>query len=74
MEIYLVYVDTLQNSNKFWAAIVEDGNLTVQCGRVGYQVQTKVHQLVSYQIAVSKFNNLVAEKKALMLQRKSARD
>lgn len=64
MEIYLVFVDAIQNSNKFWAAIVEDGNLTVQWGRVGYQAQTKVHQLVSYQRAVSKFNNLVAEKKA----------
>ncbi|RCJ31776.1 hypothetical protein A6769_29810 [Nostoc punctiforme NIES-2108] len=45
MEIYLVFVDAIQNSNKFWAAIVEDGNLTVQWGRVGYQAQTKVHTL-----------------------------
>jgi predicted DNA-binding WGR domain protein len=74
MEIYLVFVDAIRNSNKFWSAKVEDGNLTVQWGRVGYQAQTKVHQLVSYQRAVSKFNNLVAEKKALMLQRKSVRD
>ncbi|MCC5664887.1 WGR domain-containing protein [Nostoc sp. CHAB 5784] len=64
MEIYLVFVDAIRNSNKFWSAKVEDGNLTVQWGRVGYQAQTKVHQLVSYQRAVSKFNNLVAEKKA----------
>ncbi|QFS51644.1 WGR domain-containing protein [Nostoc sphaeroides] len=62
MEIYLVFVDAIQNSNKFWAAIVEDGNLTVQWGRVGYQAQTKVHTLGNYQRAVSKFNNLVAEK------------
>ncbi|MBG1263277.1 WGR domain-containing protein [Nostoc commune] len=63
MEIYLVYVDAIQNSNKFWAAIVEDGNLTVQWGRVGYQAQIKVHTLGNHQRAVSKFNNLVAEKK-----------
>ena len=63
MEIYLVFVDAIQNSNKFWAAIVEDGNLTVQWGRVGYQAQTKVHTLANHQRAVSKFNNLVAEKK-----------
>ena len=63
MEIYLVYVDTIQNSNKFWAAIVEDGNLTVQWGRVGYQAQTKVHTLANHQRAVAKFHNLVAEKK-----------
>jgi len=63
MEIYLVFVDTIRNSNKFWAAIVEDSNLTVQWGRVGYQAQTKVHTLANHQRAVSKFNNLVAEKK-----------
>ncbi|MCL6753155.1 WGR domain-containing protein [Nostoc sp. CCCryo 231-06] len=64
MEIYLVYVDTLQNSNKFWSAKVENNILTVQWGRVGYQAQTKVHTLRSYQKAVNKFHNLVAEKKA----------
>ncbi|MBG1265530.1 WGR domain-containing protein [Nostoc sp. WHI] len=62
MEIYLVFVDAIQNSNKFWAAIVEDGNLTVQWGRVGYQAQTKVHSLANHQRAVAKFHNLVAEK------------
>ncbi|QKQ73168.1 WGR domain-containing protein [Nostoc sp. TCL240-02] len=62
MEIYLVFVDAIQNSNKFWSAIVEDSNLTVQWGRVGYQAQTKVHTLANHQRAVSKFNNLVAEK------------
>lgn len=64
MEIYLVFVDAIQNSNKFWSAKVEDGNLTVQWGRVGYQAQTKVHSLANHQRAVSKFNNLVAEKKS----------
>ncbi|WP_263984029.1 WGR domain-containing protein [Nostoc flagelliforme] len=54
--------------------MVEDGNLTVQWGRVGYQAQTKVHTLGNHQRAVSKFNNLVAEKKGLMLPRNSARD
>jgi predicted DNA-binding WGR domain protein len=64
MEIYLVFVDAIQNSNKFWSAIVEDGNLTVQWGRVGYQAQTKVHTLGNHLRAVAKFHNLVAEKKA----------
>ncbi|MBD6621099.1 WGR domain-containing protein [Komarekiella sp. 'clone 1'] len=64
MEIYLVFVDTLQNSNKFWSAKVENSNLTVQWGRVGYQAQTKVHTLANHQRAVAKFHNLVAEKKA----------
>ena len=64
MEIYLVFVDTIQNSNKFWSAKVEGSNLTVQWGRVGYQAQTKVHTLANHQRAVSKLNNLVAEKKA----------
>jgi predicted DNA-binding WGR domain protein len=41
MEIYLVFVDAIQNSNKFWSAKVEDGNLTVQWGRVSYEAQTK---------------------------------
>lgn len=63
MEIYLVFVDAIQNSNKFWSAKVEDGNLTVQWGRVGYQAQTKVHTLTNHQRAVAKFHNLVAEKK-----------
>ncbi|WP_375501564.1 WGR domain-containing protein [uncultured Nostoc sp.] len=64
MKIYLVFVDAIQNSNKFWSAKVEDGNLTVQWGRIGYQAQTKVHTLGNHQRAVSKFNNLVAEKKS----------
>ncbi|WP_341530078.1 WGR domain-containing protein [Nostoc sp. UHCC 0302] len=64
MEIYLVFVDAIQNSNKFWSAKVEDGNLTVQWGRVGYQAQTKVHALGNHQRAISKFNNLVLEKKS----------
>ncbi|MHC5937101.1 WGR domain-containing protein [Nostoc sp.] len=63
MEIYLVFVDAIQNSNKFWSAKVEDSNLTVQWGRVGYQAQTKVHTLANHQRAVAKFHNLVAEKK-----------
>lgn len=64
MEIYLVFVDTVHNSNKFWSAKVEGSNLTVQWGRVGYKSQTKVHALTSYQRAVAKLNNLIAEKKA----------
>ncbi|BAZ83771.1 WGR domain-containing protein [Sphaerospermopsis kisseleviana CS-549] len=63
MEIYLVFVDAAQNSNKFWSAKVEQGNLTVEWGRVGYKSQQKVHACGNYQKAVSKFNNLVADKK-----------
>ena len=36
----------------------------MQWGRVGYQAQTKVHSCSSYQRAVAKFHNLVAEKKS----------
>lgn len=64
MEIYLVFVDAIQNSNKFWSAKLENSILTVKWGRVGYQPQTKVHTLRSYEQAVNKFHNLVAEKKA----------
>ncbi|MBD2683462.1 MULTISPECIES: WGR domain-containing protein [Nostoc] len=63
MEIYLVFVNAIQNSNKFWSAKVENSTLTVQWGRVGYQAQIKVHTLRSYEQAVNKFHNLVAEKK-----------
>jgi predicted DNA-binding WGR domain protein len=62
MEIYLVFVDTIQNSNKFWSAKVEDNNLIVEWGRVGYKSQTKTHSLRSNQEAVLKYRNLVAEK------------
>ncbi|MBD6621291.1 WGR domain-containing protein [Komarekiella sp. 'clone 1'] len=51
MEIYLVFVDAIRNSNKFWSAKVEDTQLTVEWGRVGYNSQTKVHSLVSNQKA-----------------------
>jgi predicted DNA-binding WGR domain protein len=64
MEIYLVFVDTIQNSNKFWSAKVEGNSLTVEWGRVGYNSQKKVHSLLSHQQAVFKFHNLVAEKKS----------
>ncbi|MHC5827578.1 MAG: WGR domain-containing protein, partial [Nostoc sp.] len=64
METYLVFVDAVNNSNKFWSAKAEGSNLIVQWGRVGYQAQTKVHTLGSYQRAVAKFHNLVAEKKS----------
>ncbi|BAY41371.1 hypothetical protein NIES2111_57670 (plasmid) [Nostoc sp. NIES-2111] len=63
MEIYLVYVSATANSNKFWSAKVEGSKLTVQWGRVGYNAQTKVHQLSSQGQAIAKYNNLVAEKK-----------
>lgn len=64
METYLVFVDTLRNSNKFWSAKVEGNRLTVEWGRVGYNSQTKVHSLNSYQQAANKYHSLVAEKKA----------
>ena len=65
MEIYLIFVNTSQNSNKFWCARIElNGSLTVQWGRVGYQAQTKVYKLDSYQKAINKFNSLIDEKKS----------
>lgn len=63
MEIYLIFVNAAQNSNKFWSAKVEQGNLTVEWGRVGYKSQQKVHSFGNAQQAVSKFHSLVAEKK-----------
>lgn len=63
METYLVYVDTINNSNKFWAALVDGNNLTVQWGRVGYKPQTKVHPCGNRQQAIAKYHNLVAQKK-----------
>jgi predicted DNA-binding WGR domain protein len=48
MEIYLVFVDAAQNNNKFWSAKVEQGNLTVESGRVGYKSQQKVHSCGKY--------------------------
>ncbi|MBD2520324.1 WGR domain-containing protein [Nostoc sp. FACHB-973] len=63
MEIYLVYVDAIQNSNKFWSGKVEGNSLTVEWGRVGYKSQAKVHECSSNSAAVKKFYNLVAEKK-----------
>lgn len=64
MEIYLVYVNTASNSNKFWSAKVEGTKLTVEWGRVGYKAQTKIHQFTSQAQATNKYNNLVFEKKA----------
>lgn len=63
MEVYLIFVNAAQNSNKFWSAKVEQSNLTVEWGRVGYKSQQKVHSFGNYQQAVYKFHNLVAEKK-----------
>jgi len=64
MEIYLVYVNAANNSNKFWSAKVEDNKVTVQWGRVGYNAQTKVHPFNTHQQVTYKYHNLVAEKKA----------
>ncbi|MBD2682387.1 MULTISPECIES: WGR domain-containing protein [Nostoc] len=64
METYLVYADAVNNSNKFWSAKVEGNNLIVQWGRVGYKFQTKTHNFNNPQQAISKYNNLVFEKKS----------
>jgi predicted DNA-binding WGR domain protein len=63
MEVYLVFVDTVKNSNKFWSAKVEGNQLTVEWGRVGYNSQGKVHSLSTPQKAIHKYQTLVAEKK-----------
>ncbi|YAF99307.1 MAG: WGR domain-containing protein (plasmid) [Nodularia sp. CChRGM 3473] len=62
METYLVFVDAVRNSNKFWSAKVEGSQLTVEWGRVGYNSQTKVHSLNTHKQAVFKYHRLVAEK------------
>jgi predicted DNA-binding WGR domain protein len=64
METYLVFVDAVRNSNKFWSAKVEGNQLTMEWGRVGYNSQTKVHSLTSHQQAIFKYYQLVAQKKA----------
>ncbi|WP_414530368.1 WGR domain-containing protein [Nodularia chucula] len=64
METYLVFVDSVRNSNKFWSAKVEGSQLIIEWGRVGYKSQTKVHSLASNQRAIFKYYQLVAEKKA----------
>jgi predicted DNA-binding WGR domain protein len=62
MYSYLVFVDTVRNSNKFWSAKVEGNQVTVEWGGVGYNSHQKVHSLGSHQQAVFKYQNLVAEK------------
>lgn len=63
-EVYLVFVDTLANSNKFWKAKANDnGDLEVTWGRVGYNGQTKVHYCGSYSNAVYQLHTLAAKKK-----------
>ncbi|RCJ18456.1 polymerase [Nostoc minutum NIES-26] len=62
METYLVYVDTANNSNKFWSAKVEGTQVTVQWGRVGYNPQTKVHSFNSHEQAIFKYHGLIGEK------------
>ncbi|ABA24976.1 conserved hypothetical protein (plasmid) [Trichormus variabilis ATCC 29413] len=64
METYLVFVDAVRNSNKFWSAKAEGTQLIVKWGRVGYSSQTKIHSLASNQRAIFKYYQLVAEKKA----------
>lgn len=46
--------------------------VTVEWGRVGYQAQTKVHQLSSHGQAVAKYRNLVFEKKGKGYQESQA--
>lgn len=64
METYLVYANAINNSNKFWSAKIEENKLIVQWGRVGYNPQTKTHNFTNSQQAISKYNNLVYEKKS----------
>lgn len=62
-EIYLIYVDTKSNSNKFWSGAVNDsGDLVIQWGRVGYKAQSKLYSFNSPTHAKVKLALLVAEK------------
>lgn len=63
-EVYLVFVNTLANSNKFWKAIAHNnGALEITWGRVGYNGQTKVHKCGSYSTALYELHTLAAKKK-----------
>jgi predicted DNA-binding WGR domain protein len=63
-EIYLVFVNTLANSNKFWKAKANDnGDLEITWGRVGYNGQTKVHECGSHSAALYELHTLAAKKK-----------
>ncbi len=61
-ETYLVFTDTLGNSNKFWKAVVNGTKLEVRWGRVGYQAQCKIHECGSEQEAEAKMDQLVQSK------------
>ncbi len=63
-EVYLVFVDTLSNSNKFWKAIAHDnGNLEITWGRVGYNGQTKTRNCGYYSAALYEMHTLATKKK-----------
>lgn len=63
-EVYLVFVNTLANSNKFWKATAyNDGNLKVTWGRVGYNGQTKIYNCSSYNTALYELHTLADKKK-----------
>ena len=63
-EVYLVFVNTLANSNKFWKATAyNDGNLKVTWGRVGYNGQTKIYNCSSYNTALYELHTLATKKK-----------
>ena len=63
-EVYLVFVNTLTNSNKFWKAIARaNGALEITWGRVGYSGQTKIHECGSYSAALYELHTLATKKK-----------
>ena len=63
-EVHLVFVNTLTNSNKFWKAkAINNGDLEVTWGRVGYNGQTKIHECGSYDAALYELHTLATNKK-----------
>lgn len=63
-EVHLVYVNTLANNNKFWKAIaLNNGDLEVTWGRVGYNGQSQVHNCNCYEAALSKLQVLANKKR-----------
>lgn len=63
-EVHLVYVNTLNNNNKFWRAVaLDNGNLEVTWGRVGYNGQSQVHKCNSFESAACKLQILAAKKR-----------
>lgn len=58
-EVRLIYVDTVKNNNKFWhGRLLDNGDVYVEWGRVGYNGQNKTHKGAGER----KLNSLIRQK------------